>query len=296
MIGKSLSNSRLGFHILAAFTVLVWGTTFVSTKLLIVGGLSPAAIFLYRFIIAYIGICFFAPRRLWASTWKDEVLFVLLGLTGGSLYFLSENSALSYTLASNVALIISTTPILTALINRLCYPDNKLNRFFAIGSFMALAGVAMVVFNGSFIMQMNPLGDLLTLFAALMCALYSLLVKRMNDRYPVLFVTRKVFFYGLLTILPYFLVQPLHFDIDILLQPIILSNLLFLAILGSLICYTIWNFVIERLGIVTATNYIYFIPAVTLFTSAIVIDEHITWVALLGAVMIISGVYFASKR
>ena len=296
MTVQTISKSRLLLHFLAAATVVVWGTTFVSTKLLIGSGLTPASIFLFRFIIAYLGIWVVSPHKLWADNWKDEALFLVLGLTGGSLYFLSENSALYFTLASNVALIISTTPILTALITRIFYPINKLNRFFVVGSFLALAGVALVVFNGSFVMQMNPLGDLLTLVAALMWAVYSLLVKRMNRSYSITFVTRKVFFYGLLTILPYFWIQPLHIDTSLLMQPAILANLLFLGILASLICYTVWNYVIEGLGIITATNYIYFIPAVTMFTSALVINEHVTWISLGGAIMIIAGVYFASKR
>ena len=95
------SKSTIGFHLLAAITILIWGTTFVSTKILINNGLSPTDIMFYRFIIAYICIWFIAPKRLFANHWKDEAIFILLGLTGGSLYFVAENTALSFTLASS---------------------------------------------------------------------------------------------------------------------------------------------------------------------------------------------------
>ena len=189
------NKTTIGFHLLAAFTVIIWGITFVSTKVLINVGLSPIDILFYRFLIAYICIWFISPRTLFAKNWKDEFVFILLGLTGGSLYFIAENTALSYTLASNVALIISTTPILSGVVAHLFYKKERLKPNFIWGSIIALLGVAFIVFNGSFILQLNPLGDILTLIAALMWAFYCLFLKQMNAKYSSLFLTRKVFFY-----------------------------------------------------------------------------------------------------
>ena len=290
------TKSLIGFHLLAAITVAIWGTTFVSTKILINNGLSATDILFYRFLIAYICIWFIAPKKLFADTWKDEGVCVLLGLTGGSLYFIAENTALYYTLASNVALIICTTPILTAAVSYFFYKKELLGIRFIIGSAMALLGVALVIFNGSFILQLNPIGDLLTLVAALMWAFYCLFLKRMNAKYSVLFVTRKVFSYGLITLLPFFFIYPLQTDFSILSQSLVWGNLLFLGILASMVCYITWTLVIDRLGMVCAANYIYVIPLITLITSAIVIDEQVTFIALIGSILILSGVYFAEKR
>lgn len=288
-------NTNLGFHLLALITIIIWGTTFVSTKILIRCNLSAIDIFFYRFLIAYLCILAIAPKKLLSNNLKDETVFLLLGLTGGSLYFLAENSALYFTLASNVALIICTTPIITAWVAHCFYKKEKLKTRFLVGSMVALSGVALVVFNGSFILQMNPLGDLLTLIAAVSWAFYCLFLKRMNSRYSVLFITRKVFFYGLITITPILLFHPLEFNINILCQPIVFGNLLFLGILASMICYIIWTAVINHLGMVCATNYIYIIPLVTLLTSSIILGEHITIVALVGSAFILLGVYLAGK-
>lgn len=290
------SNNKLyHYHLLAILTVIIWGTTFVSTKILIGYGLTPVGILFYRFLLAYIGIWFFSPRKLVARHWKDELMFVGAGLCGGSLYFIAENTALGITLASNVSLIICTAPILTAFLSFLINKGERLTKHLVYGSIIALAGVALVVFNGSFILQINPLGDMLTLLAALMWACYGMILKRLGNRYPTLFITRKVFFYGIVSLIPLFIFSSVQLHTEILLQPVVAINLLFLGLIASLLCYIMWNTAVKELGVVRTTNYIYVVPLVTLLTSAIVINETITIIALLGSVFILSGVYIAEK-
>lgn len=283
------------FHLLAAVTVIIWGTTFVSTKVLINNGLTPADIFFYRFLLAYVCIWFVAPRKLLSRSWHDELRFLGLGLSGGSLYFIAENTALGLTFASNVSLIICTTPILTAFLSLLIYKGERLRPRLISGSLLALLGVVLVVFNGSFILHLNPLGDLLTLVAALMWACYCLLLRRMNPHYDTLFITRKVFFYGLLTVLPMFVFHPLQLDTTVLFRPLVVANLLFLGIVASMLCYIMWNSTVKQLGAVRTANYIYVVPLVTLLTSSLIIDETITVVSLIGSLLILGGVYLAER-
>jgi len=290
-----MTKNSYWYHVLALITVIVWGATFISTKVLIGNGLHPAEIFFYRFLMAYVCIWFFSWRRLWAASLKDEMLFLGAGATGGSLYFLFENTALSITLASNVALILCTAPLLTAFLYFLIHRDEKLKPNFVYGSLIAFTGVALVVFNGGFYLKISPIGDVLTLLAALMWAFYSLIIKSLNAKYPTLFVTRKVFFYGLLTILPTFYFEPLRFDTHVLLEPSVLMNFLFLGIIASMLCYIMWNVATKKLGVVRVTNYIYLSPVVTLLASHLLINETITTIALVGSALILSGVYVAEK-
>lgn len=185
---------------------------------------------------------------MFAADLKDELWLLTGGLFGGSLYFFTENTALGITQASNVAFIICTAPLLTTILSLLFYKNEKATKGLIYGSLLALVGVGLVVFNGSVVLKLSPAGDLLTLLAALSWAFYSLVIRKMTGRYPTVFVTRKIFFYGVLTILPAFLLHPLRPDFDVLLQPIVLSNLLFLAVLASLICYILWNVVLKQLG------------------------------------------------
>ena len=223
-------------------------------------------------------------------------MLLLGGITGGSVYFLTENMALGITLATNVAFIVCTAPLLTTIFSLMIYKKEKATRTLIGGSLMALVGVAMVVYNGSFVLKISPLGDCLTLVAALSWAFYSLIMKKMTGRYNTIFITRKIFFYGILTTLPVFMFQPWKADLSLLIQPSVLLNLLFLGVVASLICFAVWNVVLKNLGTVRASNYIYLNPLFTLVGSAILLDEHLTIIALIGAACIMGGVYMAGKR
>ena len=284
------------YHLIAILTVAIWGLTFIATKVLINHGLTPQEIFFYRFLIAYICIWSISPNHLFADNLKDELWLVAGGVFGGSLYFFTENTALGITQASNVAFIICTAPLLTTILSLLFYKSEKATKGLIYGSLLALIGVGLVVFNGSVVLKLSPVGDLLTLLAALSWAFYSLVIKRMTGRYPTVFITRKILFYGVLTILPAFLLHPLQPDFDVLLQPLVLSNLLFLAVLASLICYILWNVVLIQLGTMRASNYIYLNPLVTMVASVLILHEQITWITLMGAACIILGVYLAEKK
>ncbi|HJD76515.1 MAG TPA: DMT family transporter [Bacteroides reticulotermitis] len=284
------------YHLIAILTVAIWGLTFISTKILIKHGLTPQEIFFYRFLIAYLGIWLISPKRLFASNLKDELWLLAGGIFGGSLYFFTENTALGITQASNVAFIICTAPLLTVLLSLLFYKGEKASKGLIAGSLLALVGVGMMVFNGSVILKISPLGDLLTLLAALSWAFYSLVIRRMTGRYSTVFITRKIFFYGVLTILPAFLLHPLRPDLGVLLLPSVLFNLLFLAVLASLVCYVLWNLVLKELGTVKSSNYIYLNPLVTMVASAAILHERITPVALMGAACILCGVYLAERK
>lgn len=284
------------YHILAIVTSAIWGTTFISSKLLLDNGLSPAAIMALRFAIAYIFMLPFVKGKWWCQNIKDEFLMVVLGIMGGSAYFLLENTALLYTQASNVAIIIAATPLLTMLTVNIMNKGKGADRKLYLYSMLSLAGVALVVFNGNFILKLNPIGDLLTLGAALTWAIYSIVLNKVEGRYPLMMITRKIFFYGVLTLLPYCLYEGWGVTGSMLMRPVVWGNLLFLGIIASLVCYVTWNMVINKLGTIEATNYLYINPIVAMLASYIFLEEKITWLAIVGATLILAGVYFAQRK
>lgn len=179
--------------------------------------------------------------RLCRARLRDELLLAAAGLTGGSLYFLTENIALEYAPASNVSLIVCTAPVWTALLLSLVYRSERMTRRQTAGCALAFVGVVLVVLNGRFVLHLSPRGDLLALSAALLWMLYSLVIKRLGDRLPVAYVTRKVFFYGIVTILPWFAWEPFDLPAATLRHPAVWGNLLFLGVVASLLCYVLWN-------------------------------------------------------
>ena len=156
------------YHLAALFAVAVWGATFVSTKVLIANSLTPAEIFVLRFALAYVCILPFARGRLLAANLRDELLLAAAGLSGGSLYFLTENIALEYAPASNVSLIVCTAPVWTAVAMSLAYRGERMTRRQIGGSALAFAGMVLVVLNDRFVLHLSPKGDLLALSAALL--------------------------------------------------------------------------------------------------------------------------------
>ena len=288
-------NKVLLFHLITAAVVTIWGVTFVSTKVLLQHGLGPMDIMFYRFVIAYCCILAISHKRLWANNWKDELMLMLSGLTGGTLYFIAENNALRISQASNVALLVCTTPIFTALLANWIFKE-PLRKNMMIGSFIALIGVGLVVFSGSVILQINPLGDFLSIMAALMWAIYCLILKPLGNRYSTTFITRKVFIYSILSVMVYFLFDPLMMDVETLTNPIVLLNLFFLGIVASMLCFIAWNAAVKVLGPSRTANYIYVQPMSTLVLSSIILSEIITLTSLIGAACIIGGVYLAEKE
>ena len=289
-------NNKYLAHFLAFITVAIWGSTFVFTKMLLLNGLSPAQIFTLRFIVAYVLLLMFevATRwhsfRLFSTSWRDELAMVLLGISGGSIYFLTENAAMLYTTATNTSLIVCSCPLFAMLLVALVYRQTeRFTRVQVIGSLLACLGMAVVVLNGRFVLHLSPLGDMLAFGACLCWAVYSLLMKSVTNRYSTFFITRKVFFYGLLTILPYYLVFPGFPSFDVILSPKVIWNLLFLSVIASMACFLIWNWVIRQLGAVIATNWVYFNPITTILFAWWLLHEHITLWFLLGSLLIIIG-------
>ncbi len=279
-------------HLLAVAVVAIWGYTFVSTKLLIVAGLSPSQIMLYRFAIAYICMAVIAPRPLFARSWRDELLTVLAGVMGGSLYFVTENSALALSLTSNVAIIIASTPIFTQIASHLLLPGEQMTRRALTNSLFAFAGVILVVYNGQIVLEVNPIGDLLALVASISWALYTVFIRKLDKRgYTTKFITRKIFFYGVVTMLPIFLFIPITpSPASMLLESRVLVPLLFLAVAASFFCFFAWGYIVEKIGAAASAPYIYMVPLVSLVSAAIVLKEPITPLAIAGMGLILFGV------
>jgi drug/metabolite transporter (DMT)-like permease len=272
--------------------------------MLLLAGLTPAQIFTLRFIIAYVlllGYSLFTHRfLLFSSSWRDELLMFALGVTGGSLYFLTENSAMNYTTTTNTSLIVSLSPLIATFLISLSYQSQRLNRVQSAGSLMAALGVVIVVLNGRFVLHLSPIGDSLAFSAALCWGFYSLLMIPANLRYDTLFITRKVFVYGLLSMIPYYLWKPeetVIFTASVLsvLDLPVLLNLLFLGCVASMLCFLAWNWVLKKLGAVIATNYVYFNPVTTILFAWAVLSEQITVYFLLGTVLILLGMILVDK-
>lgn len=289
-------GSLLIYHIGALIAVTAWGIAFINTKVLLQHGLGAVEIYVYRIIVAYLCVLLVCPKPLFSNTWADELKFFLVGVCGSSLYFIAENTAMEYTLVTNVSLIVTTSPIITALLVGIMYRSERPSKGFLIGSFIAFLGVACVIFNSSFDVKINPLGDLLALLAAVCFAVYTILLRPLNATYSVWFITRKTFFYGMITALPFMVVEPTPLvSISTLLNPAVIGNLAFLAIVCSVLAFYFWAVAVKRVGVVKSGNYLYISPIVTLVASALYLGEMVSVVGYVGCTLILVGVILSEK-
>lgn len=296
---KKFSGSlKLLGHLGALVVMAAWGSSFVFTKVLMVdGGFTPVETYTYRFTGAYILLLMLSFKKIFSNSWRDELAFLVSGICCGSLYFILENYALKDTTTGNVSLLASISPIFTTLLMAMIFRQ-KIGIGVIMGSIFAFFGVACVIFNNGFGIEIHPAGDLLALMAAFSWAIYTIVVKRLLPLYNTFFITRKLFFYGVISSIPLLLLQgdPYHFQLIFdMAQPKYLMNFLFLILFCSCLAYIIWNEVMKILGPVTANNYIYVQPLVTMVAGSLILGETIYLLGYVGCVLIIGGLILSDK-
>lgn len=289
-------NNTLTGHLSALMTILIWGTTFISTKVLL-KSFSPIEILFIRFLIGYAALWIVSRKKLTPRSRSHEVYFLLAGLCGVSLYYLLENIALTYTLASNVGVIISIAPFFTALFECLFLKGKRPGfRFFA-GFILAITGICLISFGSGDTISINPLGDLLAAAAAVVWAAYSTLTKKISSfGYPTIHTTRRTFFYGLVFMIPTLISMGFHVTLSQFTDTTNLLNLLFLGLGASALCFVTWNLAVRILGSVKTSVYIYMVPVITTVTSALILHEHITTVALCGMGLTLAGLFLSESK
>ena len=290
------ATQKIMGHFYAIFTILVWGSCFVLTKEMLTT-YTAIQIIPLRMALAYVTLWVLRPKTLKLPR-KDELMFLLIGVTGGSLYFFLQNTALSYTYAANVSILVALAPILTVILAQLfSRSGERLGKYVYIGAVIAIVGVVLVVLNGQLTFHLNPLGDFIALGAAFMWALYSILIKKYTEQYDNFLVTRRVMLWAFLTSVPLMLVTDGMPDLrPLFTTPRILLSWLFLGVFGNAVCFAIWNVAFKRLGVVITNNYLYASPFVTLAAGYLILHEEITLMSIIGAVLITAGVIVALKK
>lgn len=293
--GKNIADKKITGHLAALFCAFVWGTTFISTKVLL-REFAPVDILFYRFLLGYLMLWLARPRWFRPERWSHELYFLAAGASGVTVYYLLENMALTYSLTSNVSIIVSIAPFFTAVLAHLFLKDEKMKKSFFWGFVVAIFGVALVTFNGRAVLKLNPLGDTLAVGAAVVWALYGIIIRKMGKfRYPVIFTTRRIFFYGILFMLP--LLKPMGFtwNTAAVMEPVYLLNFLFLGVCACALCFAVWTYAVDTLGAVVSSNYIYAVPVITVVTSAIVLKEPITPMGMAGMALTIAGLVISAR-
>lgn len=286
------SKKSIG-HFAAFLTIIIWGTTFISTKILL-ADFQPVEILFFRFVMGFLVLLIIYPRRLKEINLKQEITFAAAGLCGICLYYLLENIALTYTMASNVGVIISIAPFFTAILAHLFMKsEEKLRINFFIGFTVAMAGIILISFNGSKL-ALNPMGDFLAIIAAFVWACYSILTRKISSfGYPVILATRRTFFYGILFMIPALFFFDFQIGLSRFANMTYLLNILYLGLGASALCFVTWNFAVKILGAVKTSIYIYMVPVITTITSVLILKEPVTWISAIGTLLAVVGLFLS---
>lgn len=292
-------QSRAAGHIAGAFTGVVWGLTFVSTKVLL-ESFVPFEILFGRFFIAFLALWLVRPRilRLRPGHRADELLFAACGLTGVVAYFMMENTGLVYAPASNVSVVTSTAPLFIAIIATALGRERGLRPAFIIGFLLAITGIALISLSGApgegFTLGK---GELLALGGAVMWGIYSNILGYITDRgYETIATIKRIFAWGLAFMVLLAPFMGLSWDFSRLLELRNAGNLLFLGLVASGMCYITWSFTVQRLGASHAGGYIYMQPAVTIIAAMLFLGEGFTWRIGVGLVLVLAGLLLSEGR
>lgn len=299
----------------AVFVILVWGITFVNTKALL-AQFSALEIHVLRIVLGYVALLAIGRFERFGRLLplRDEALLFLMGLSGVAVYQLLENSAIHYTNASNVSILVCMCPLLTAVVARLVFRGRRLHPLFFLGFAIAITGVVMVSMNGISEFHFSPLGDVLAACAMLSWVVYSNLVTVMNEKgYSQVFVIRRMFFWALVQMLPfvaYGMTDPgraaMGGSFAIVLDAAANArrfssflnyvNLGFLGLLASAACFVLWNRALAIIGTVRCTVGLYLLPAITVVFAYLFLGEVLTPVSACGAVLILVGVILSGWK
>lgn len=294
-----MKTKKFTGHLAALFTIIVWGTTVISSTKLLEGGLSPAEVIICRFFLAFVLLNIIYPPRLKFESIKRESMYAIAGLLGVTLYFFLEIVALKYTKAANVSVIFATSPFFCGIFSLFSKKADKPKFNFFVGFLLAITGVMLVTFEDGFTFDLNVTGALFAIGSAVSWGLYSLLSKVIGTyNHNVIQTTRRIFMYGLIFMIPTVFI----FDVDVnhiklLADKEILFNLLYLGLCASGICFLTWSHATNTLGPVKATTYIYGTPLVTIVFSYIFLkSQTLTTQLMIGAALIIAGLVISVTK
>lgn len=276
-------------HLAALLTIVIWGTTFISTKVLLVD-FQPVEILFIRFMMGFLALLAVCPRRLQGVTRRQEGLFALAGLCGVCLYYLLENIALTFSTASNVGVIVSASPLFAALFSLILSRGKDRPGWHFLGGFLlSMGGICLISFNGSQ-MALDLRGDLLAVIAAMVWAVYSLLTKKIGSfGWNVILTTRRIFFYGILFMIPASAFLPFRWELGRLANGSYAAMLLYLGLGACAMCFVTWNYAIKTLGPVKTMVYIYLVPVITVICSVLILHETVNVLSGVGTALTLAG-------
>ncbi|MBX2989780.1 MAG: DMT family transporter [Bacteroidetes bacterium] len=285
----------ISIRLLLLFCVLIWGWTFVATKMCL-AYLDPYELVGLRFGIG-LPVLFFVIRlkRLRIEFSRREYRPLAVGAVVIGVHFLIQAVALNYTSATNTGWIIAATPLALAGLSFLILKE-RIGQKEIAGIAVATLGIIILISRGDFtsLGWLTSIGDWLILASAHTWALYTISTRDISRIRNPLTVTLCVFVPVTVVCLFYILAVK---DIStiMVLPADVLVALLFLGVLGTLAQW-FWQIGIARIGATRAGIFLYLEPIATTMLAIPLLNESFTFSTACGGLLVMTAVWWAQRK
>jgi len=286
-------------YLKALFAVVVWGASFIATKVAL-RDVSPVTVVWLRFAIGVVilGAIVAARKQISLPASNELGYFVLLGFLGITFHQWLQSTGLVTAQATTTAWIVASTPVFIAILGWLVLKE-RLGWLRTAGILLAAAGVLLVVSNGDLgtlaLGKFGTPGDFLILLSAPNWAVFSILSRRGLEKYPAARMMFFVMAIGWLFSSALFFTNAGTREIAHLSPPGWLG-VAFLGIFCSGLAYIAWYDALQSLPASQVGVFLYLEPLVAVLVAGVVLGETVNLASLLGGMIILVGVYLVNYK
>ena len=283
----------------ALFAVIVWGTSFIATKIA-VGEISPIAVVWVRFAmgIPILMITVIARKQFALPKGREWLYFTLLGFLGITFHQWLQSNGLKTAQATTTSWIVSTSPAFIAILGWMVLKE-KLNLLQSSGIVLAMAGVLAVVSKGDLANlsagNFGTTGDFLILISSVNWAVFSILSRRGLRDHPSTFLTFWSMTIGWLITSAAFFYGRHYLDIAQLdLRGWV--AMIFLGIFTTGFAYIAWFDALSQLTAAQTGAFLFVEPLTSMVVASVILHEKITPISILGGAVILAGIWLVNRK
>ncbi len=273
----------------------IWGGTYVVSKLVLTV-IPPLELVWLRYVVALLTLAIIglATHQSWKIDKRDIPLILAIGVIGYFISIWAQFAGTQLSTAQMGAVITSSTPAFMVIFARFLLKETLTIRK-GISVCLATIGVLLIVGVGE---ASSPfqLGGLVLGIAALTWALMSVLVKRIPSKYSQLVITTYAIFIATIAITPLAAPQLHSTHLDLLLQPMVWSGILYLGIVATAGAFYFWNKGLQMVDATRGGLYFFFQPLVGTLLGWLFLGEQVGITFWLGTLLIVSGVLLVIKN
>jgi drug/metabolite transporter (DMT)-like permease len=291
--------------LLMSCLIVFWGSSFVVVKEAMREGLTPVAVATFRFLIAgalfLFALLLTGGRRRSGRVLverKDAPTLLVLALTGVTFFFIIQYTGIEMASASIAAIVVCLlSPILISVLSARIFKERLVNRQ-VLGIGVAAAGTFIVIASSSTGVQGNRsflFGSLILLLTPLLWATYTLIGRKIMEKYDPFLVVAHVNMLGGLCLVPFSLAENSFYTVFSMNLHEWLA-ILYLSVTCSLLGYYIWFYVVKKVGAAVTSTFLFAEPLITAIFAVTFVGENLNLLIVLGGLLILSGVYLVTKK